>query len=638
MSTSAVKPFRAADIFRNVTVKKSKAKWFVREALHVFGARSIFLQSSKKDPVNTGFVVHIGQEKDQMDVLVQNDKALVCYELLLKNIQIREFSIPLQKVLGPELNVSFSLLFMRWNSIFFVPPHATHAMSLFLHLVASHAPHGLPDFFLASRAPHGLHGLFPATPCDAWGGTSWQAMRRMACLVYFLPPHATHGVAPPGKPCAAWLARFLLGKPCVDALGEYLVADPKWKFVERDSVKLALRLGILKPPQGSKAQDMLPHNKEWDSYKAREEARLKAQVSTQRNDLPEEDVEEDPASKIVSPEVDRAKKKRNDGSSQRDSFQEIPKPPPGTRRPRSSAPSSSHATTSERSDSQGVPEYMVPENTPAEEAESEEEEPFPVTQTPKVQPLSALSEVELNRDEKNQIRRVAITRCLVDQSVLRIPIEQFHVPSCDSNSENWGPYQIRACSRSFVSDLKKHMQSNAYAHYHNFILLVDPRDCKDKASWVFHPPSKWRFYVIGGNHSALAPMELLAQYHGIYTHYRHCNCIVYAGLSKTEASLFAHDDNFDAEFMEAKQTGEPIATLRKRLALETMNIGEEDSKTVLSTLEGTFQVAFRTGRLWEVQESIFRKWERKKLKSMKGAGKGKKKDDGEMRQTWWRPL
>ncbi|KAL3691152.1 hypothetical protein R1sor_004803 [Riccia sorocarpa] len=79
---------------------------------------------------------------------------------------------------------------------------------------------------------------------------------------------------------------------------------------------------------------------------------------------------------------------------------------------------------------------------------------------------------------------------------------------------------------------------------------------------------------------------------------------------KTETSLFAHDDNFDAEvrrkymfhqrveyfhrqFMEAKQTGEPIATLRKRLALETVNIG---------------------------------------------AGKGKKKDDGEMHQTWWRLL
>ncbi|KAL3692064.1 hypothetical protein R1sor_005715 [Riccia sorocarpa] len=293
-----------------------------------------------------------------------------------------------------------------------------------------------------------------------------------------------------------------LSDQLVDAMGVYLVNDPKWKFVERDSVKFALRLGILKPPQGSKAQDMLAHNKEWDSYKAREEARLKAQA-TQREDPPEEDVEDDPASKIVSPEVDHAKKKRNDGGSQRDSFLSIPKPPPSTRRPRTSAPSSSHATTSERSDSQGAPEYMVPENTPADETDSEGEEPFPVTQTPKVQPLSALSEVELNRDEKNQIRHVAITRCLVDQSVLRIPIEQFHVPSCDSNSENWGSYQIRACSRSFVSDLNKHMQSNAYAHYHNFILLVDHLDCKDKASSVFPPPWKWHFYVIGGNHSAL---------------------------------------------------------------------------------------------------------------------------------------
>ncbi|KAL3675027.1 hypothetical protein R1sor_024975 [Riccia sorocarpa] len=462
MSSSSVKPFRAADIFRNMTVKKSKSKWFIRDALHVFGARSIFLQSSKKDPINTRFVVHIGQEKDQVDCLVQTEKELVCYELLLKNIQIRECSIPLQKILGPEINSC-------------------------------------------------------CKPCAAWLASYWlgQPMRRMGCP--FLESF--------GRPCAAWLARYSFGNPCVSwatssllewhpmcrmgcqhsspmssvaphaSHGLPLTFDsyPKWKFVERDSVKLALRLGILKPPQGCKAQDMLPHSKEWDAYKAREEARLKAQESARADELIEEDVEEDLASKIVSPEVDRAKKIRNDGSSQRDYVLSIPKPPPISRRPRSSTPSSSQATTSQRSESQGVPQYMVPDNTHVEETESEGEEPFPVTQTPKVQPLSALNKVELNRDEKNQIRRVAVTRCLVDQSVLRIPIEQFHVPSCDSNSANWDPYQIRACSKLFVSDLKKHIQSNAYAHYHNFILLVDPHDCKDKASWVFSPPSKWHF-------------------------------------------------------------------------------------------------------------------------------------------------
>ncbi|KAL3696505.1 hypothetical protein R1sor_010581 [Riccia sorocarpa] len=296
MSTSAVKLFRAADIFKNVTVKKSKAKWFVREALHVFGARSIFLQSSKKDPVNTSFVVHIGQEKDQVDVLVQNEKELVCYELLLKNIQIREFSIPLQKVLGLELDPCGA-----WLARFFCHPMRRMGW----HLLANHAPYGLPEYFLA-------------TPCDAWGGTSWQAMRRMACSTLSMQAMRRMGCHQ-----STW---FLIDIPSsdlqVDALRVYLVNDPKWKFVERDSVKLALRLGILKPPQGSKAQDMLPHNKEWNSYKAREEARLKAQA-TQREDPPEEDVEDDPASKIVSPEVDRAKKKRNDGGSQRDSFLSI---------------------------------------------------------------------------------------------------------------------------------------------------------------------------------------------------------------------------------------------------------------------------------------------------------------------------
>ncbi|KAL3693459.1 hypothetical protein R1sor_007110 [Riccia sorocarpa] len=243
MSSSLVKPFRAADIFRNVSVKKSKSKWFIRDALHVFGALSIFLQSSKKDHVNTGFVGHIGQEKDQVDCLVQTEKELVCYELWVKNI--------------------------------------------------------------------------------------------------------------------------------VDALGEHFVSNPKWKFVGRDSVKLALRLGILKPTQGCKAQDMLSHNKEWDAYKDREEARLKAQELAGMDDLLEEDLEEDPAVKIVSPDVDLTKKKYNDESSQRDSVPFIPKPSPDSRRPRSFVPSSSQATTSQCSESHDVPEYMVPENTPVEETESE---------------------------------------------------------------------------------------------------------------------------------------------------------------------------------------------------------------------------------------------------------------------------
>ncbi|KAL3696479.1 hypothetical protein R1sor_010555 [Riccia sorocarpa] len=404
MALAKPKLFTIEDIVNSTNIRKSKLRWFLREAINVYGARSLFLASAKKEPVNIGIVAWLGIENDTVDVLLE-------------------------------------------------------------------------------------------------------------------------------------------------ALELAIVDDSKWIFIERDCVKLALRLGILSPPEGVVVADVVPHNVKWAAFKDKQEREKKKKgVQTQRP--PAVDVGQ-PSE--ISPNADRAKKKKQDVG--------------------------------------GPPEYMVPDNTPVEDSAADVS--FPVTQSPKIQPLSAMSEVEMDKNEKNRIRREAIIRCLVDH-------------------------------KSFVNELKKHMQTNAYAHYHNFILLVDPRDCPDKTKWVFPPPSTWRFYVIGG-------------------------------LTKSDAALFAHDDNFDAEvrrkytyhqrveyfhrqFMEAKQTGESLASLRKRLALETMNISEEDSKTALSTLEGTFQVAFRTGKLWDVQESIFQKFERKELKSMKAAGKGKKKDDGEMRPTWWRAL
>ncbi|KAL3691045.1 hypothetical protein R1sor_004696 [Riccia sorocarpa] len=116
---------------------------------------------------------------------------------------------------------------------------------------------------------------------------------------------------------------------------------------------------------------MLPHNKEWDVYKACEEATLKAQEEARNEYVEEEDVHEDPAPKIVSHDVDRAKKKRNDGRSQRDFVLSFLKPPTDVQHPRTTHPMFSQATISQRSESKGHPQYMVPNNTPVEETESE---------------------------------------------------------------------------------------------------------------------------------------------------------------------------------------------------------------------------------------------------------------------------
>ncbi|KAL3702420.1 hypothetical protein R1sor_020442 [Riccia sorocarpa] len=112
--------------------------------------------------------------------------------------------------------------------------------------------------------------------------------------------------------------------------------------------------------------------------------------------------------------------------------------------------------------------------------------------------------------------------------------------------------------------------------------------------------------------------RLITQAHpGDYDEMLNVNCIVYIGLTKSEAPLIAHDDNVDAmigrKYTFAQQIeyyhkqwlergDESTSALRRQLTTETQPIGLRkmvESK-ILST-EGHFHVAFRTGPLWQFQ-------------------------------------
>ncbi|KAL3677896.1 hypothetical protein R1sor_020852 [Riccia sorocarpa] len=287
------KPFTIEDIVNKTNIRKSKLRWFLREAINVYGARSIFLAAAKKEPVNIGIVAWLGVENDTVDVLVQNDKELVSYELLVETFSVKECDSSVKAVVGAFVDI--------------------------------------------------------------------------------------------------------------DALELAIVGDSKWKFIERDCVKLALRLGILSPPEGVAVADMVPHNVEWAAFKDKQERENKKKGGQTQ---PPVAVHVGQPSE-VSPNVDRAKKKKHDGGG----FGKASGSAPSLPQPLSDV-------VGEPSDSEGPPDYMMPDNTPMDYSAADVS--FLVTQSPKIQPLSAISEVEMDKDEKNRIRREAIIRCLVDQSVLRI--------------------------------------------------------------------------------------------------------------------------------------------------------------------------------------------------------------------------
>ncbi|KAL3699650.1 hypothetical protein R1sor_017672 [Riccia sorocarpa] len=303
MALAKPKPFTIEDIVNSTNIRKSKLRWFLHEAINVYGARSLFLASAKKEPVNIGIVAWLGIENDTVDVLVQNDNELTSYELLVEKFSAKECDPSVKAIVGASVDL--------------------------------------------------------------------------------------------------------------EALKLAIVDDSKWIFIERDCVKLALRLGILSPPEGVAVADLVLHNVEWAAFKDKQEREKKKKgVQTQRPAA----VDVGQPSEI-SPNADRAKKKKQDvgGSGKTSgSAPSVPQPSQVPRRPRGDI-------VGEPSESEGPPEYMVPDHTPVEDSAADVS--FPVTQSPKIQPLSVMSEVEMDKDEKNRIRREAIIRCLVDQSVLRIPIE-----------------------------------------------------------------------------------------------------------------------------------------------------------------------------------------------------------------------
>ncbi|MCO5563416.1 hypothetical protein L7F22_017058 [Adiantum nelumboides] len=202
------------------------------------------------------------------------------------------------------------------------------------------------------------------------------------------------------------------------------------------------------------------------------------------------------------------------------------------------------------------------------------------------------------------------------------------------------------------------------------LLLVDRQQCPTKRSWVKANAESYTYWVFGDTHSLIAKQELAAEYEHVDT-YKTAMCWVYAGLTDEEAKVLALDHNIDSDFrleMSFIQKirffhNEWVATIKRggkvddnfrvalceKCGLEVKKKGGRGAsqKPNSKPYDNYFQLAFRDGEVWDLQEEIFKLYEQGELKGQKlskSQGKGVSKEESpkpipeDMKITPWKQL
>jgi len=180
------------------------------------------------------------------------------------------------------------------------------------------------------------------------------------------------------------------------------------------------------------------------------------------------------------------------------------------------------------------------------------------------------------------------------------------------------------------------MRYNPYAHVVNYVLFVDPVQVPKKEAFDKSKCFEYNYYVLGGNHFVEAQRKLMEEYPN-NPHVEIMKCIIYVGLSDTEAKLVAWNHNLDSEYrmsmtfiqrvrfihsdFEEKCGGDRInvtVDFRKERCMEigyqieekTNSKGNKCSKIsdLFRGVDNTFQSPFRTGEIWELINEIFSMW------------------------------
>ena len=241
-------------------------------------------------------------------------------------------------------------------------------------------------------------------------------------------------------------------------------------------------------------------------------------------------------------------------------------------------------------------------------------------------------------------------------------IKALYPPVRDKSTE-LPPYQVRHIQPYFLEQLTKRMSVFGASFLATpFVLLVDPNMCATREEFDMSRKNDYRYYVIGGNHSACAKADL-ALTNTQFGVYRRVSAWIFAGLSVGEARNLAWCHNIDSEFRSQMSTiqrvnyihlgfmenrGESDVQFKKECAVEIQlkDWGLRKDSEVLNAHDNLFQLAFRKDPVWSYISRIFDKWELCEIKGqkVKEAKKPKSKESSieakapfdDMKLTEWR--
>ena len=210
-------------------------------------------------------------------------------------------------------------------------------------------------------------------------------------------------------------------------------------------------------------------------------------------------------------------------------------------------------------------------------------------------------------------------------------------------TEGQDQYRIRKTHHLHIYNLKALMRHNPYAHVIDYLVLVDPKDVPSRDEFDSTRCFHYKYYVLGGNHSAEARRELMQEYPNNPI-FETVKCIIYAGLTDVEAKLLAWDHNTDSEyrmtmtfiqrvrfihseFMQicGGEKSKVDQSFRKQCCLEIgIPIKEEKVKQknckgseAFRAVDNIFQLAFKVGKTWDLIDDIFSLWENIGIKNQK---------------------
>ena len=163
------------------------------------------------------------------------------------------------------------------------------------------------------------------------------------------------------------------------------------------------------------------------------------------------------------------------------------------------------------------------------------------------------------------------------------------------------------------------------------MVLVDPNQVPNKHAFENTQCFEYKYYAIGEKHSAEAKIQLIEEYPNNYL-FQTMKCIIYVGLIEIESKLLTWDHKADNEYIMkmtfiqrikfihnefiekcGRDTTQVSLTFQKECLMETgyqidEKIKAKDGKmhsNIFRSMDNIFQLAFRTGEIWDLIDEIF---------------------------------